>query len=69
MDNDDVKDWIRLLLAPGIGEWRARVLVQRLGSPRAALMASRKEVERISEMGPKTSEGLDTLADEKAFKT
>lgn len=69
MDNDEVKDWIRLLLAPGIGEWRARVLVQRLGSPRAALMASRKEVERISGMGPKTAEGLVTRVDENALKT
>lgn len=65
MDNDEVKDWIRLLLAPGIGEWRARVLVQRLGSPRAALMASRKEVERISGMGPKTWEGLSRQSEEK----
>jgi DNA processing protein len=65
LDNDEVKDWIRLLLAPGIGEWRARVLVQRLGSPRAALMASRRVVEQIPGMGPKTWDGLSKQSDEK----
>jgi DNA processing protein len=68
VERDEIADWLRLLLSQGIGEQRARVLVQRFGSPQAALSASRQEVEGIPGMGPKTAQGLVKGVDGKAVQ-
>jgi DNA processing protein len=51
MSNDDIRDYLRLALTPGIGGVLFRALVDHFGSAEAALGASEAEIGRVAGFG------------------
>ena len=56
--NDDLLDTLRLVLVSGVGPRIRRSLLDRFGSPRAALAAAPSELRSVQGVGPKLAEKI-----------
>lgn len=61
---EDLDSWLTLLNVPGVGPTRFRSLVEKLGTPRAALSASVADLSSVPRIDRKTAEAIRSCRDD-----